>query len=192
GLNPFSRRRAMPLAIVLLIVASTGCGLLRPRLPDSVQTIRNIVYTNPDGHPQSLDLYIPVKHDRPLPAIVWIHGGSWSSGSRDFCPLAYIATQNVAVASIDYRLSNVAPFPAQLHDCKAAIRWLRGNAGKYQLDPDHIGVFGVSAGGHLAALLGTTADVKELEGDGGNPGLSSRVQAVCSFYPPTDLDRVMT
>jgi acetyl esterase/lipase len=139
-----------------------------------------------------LDLYEPVSRDRPLPVIVWIHGGSWAGGSKDFCPLAYIATQSVAVVSINYRLSDVAPFPAQIHDCKAAIRWLRANSGKYQLDPDHIGVFGASAGGHLAALLGTTEGVKELEGDGGNPTFSSRVQAVCAFYPPTDLDRVMT
>ncbi|HEY3415690.1 MAG TPA: alpha/beta hydrolase, partial [Armatimonadota bacterium] len=88
---------------------------------------------------------------------------------------------------IDYRFSKDAPFPAQIHDCKAAVRWLRANAGRYGLDWQHIGVWGTSAGGHLAALLGTTGGVKDLEGNEGNLDQSSQVQAVCDFYGPTDL-----
>ena len=104
-----------------------------------------------------------------------------------------MAAHNVAVVSINYRLSSVAPFPAALYDCKGAVRWLRANAEKYNLDADHIGLGGVSAGGHLAALMGTTANIPELEGDvGGNLNYSSRVQAVCAFYPPTDLDVLVT
>jgi len=104
-----------------------------------------------------------------------------------------MATQQVAIVSINYRLSGTAPFPAPLYDCKAAIRWLRANAEKYHLDAGHIGLFGASAGGHLEALLGTIAGVASLEGDvGGNLDYSSRVQAVCAFYPPTDLDKLVT
>ncbi len=96
-----------------------------------------------------------------------------------------------ATASINYRLSNEAIFPAQIEDCKAAVRFLRANAKKYNLDPDHIGVWGASAGGHLVALLGTTGDVKELEGSGPNQGVSSRVQAVCDLFGPTDLTKIV-
>ena len=91
------------------------------------------------------------------------------------------------MASINYRLSQHAVFPAQIEDCKAAIRWLRANAAKYHLDPDHIGVWGASAGGHLVAMLGTTGGVKELEGKGGNLDQSSRVQCVVDWFGPTDL-----
>jgi acetyl esterase/lipase len=101
-------------------------------------------------------------------------------------PATPLITQGYAVAGVGYRLSDAAQFPAQIHDCKAAIRWLRANAKKYGIDPDRIGVWGPSAGGHLSALLGTSGDVRELEGDLGNAGVSSRVQAVCDFYGPTD------
>jgi acetyl esterase/lipase len=128
-----------------------------------------------------------------LPVVVWIHGGSWNSGSKDFCPIGFMAAQNLAIVSMDYRLDTVAPFPAQLHDCKAVIRWLRANAKNFNLDENHIGIFGVSAGGHLALLLATTADHPQLEGEvGGNLNFSSRVQCVCAFYPPTDLNRLVT
>jgi len=103
-----------------------------------------------------------------------------------------MAAQNLAIVSMDYRLDTVAPFPAQLYDCKGVIRWLRANADKYNLDANHIGVFGASAGGHLALLLATTADNPKMEGDvGGNLNFSSRVQCVCAFYPPTDLNRLV-
>jgi acetyl esterase/lipase len=139
-----------------------------------------------------LDIYSPKKDEGRLPALVWIHGGSWLEGNRDFCPIAFMATQHLTIVSIDYRLSGQAKFPAQLFDCKGAIRWLRANADRYHIDPAHIGVFGASAGGHLAALLGTTADLRELEGDvGGNENFSSRVQAVCAFYPPIDLPKLV-
>src|SRR5207247_3085072 len=91
-----------------------------------------------------------------------------------------------AVASISYRLSQEAKFPAQIYDCKAAVRWLRANAKQYSLDPDRIAAWGGSAGGHLVALLGTSGGVKELEGNLGNPGYSSRVMAVVDFFGPTD------
>src|SRR4029077_13513800 len=92
-----------------------------------------------------------------------------------------------AVASINYRLSQHAPFPAQIEDCKAAVRFLRANASRYGLDPDHFGAWGVSAAGPLVAWLGTSGDVKDLEGDGPKPGVSSRVQAVCDIFGPANL-----
>jgi acetyl esterase/lipase len=126
-----------------------------------------------------------VPESRPL--IVWVHGGGWRNGSKDRCPATRFAAQGYVVASIDYRLSGVAKFPAQIHDCKAAIRFLRKHAARYAIDPERVGVWGSSAGGHLAALLGTSGDVKKLEGDVGVTGGSSAVQCVVDFYGPTDL-----
>lgn len=161
-------------------------------LPKSVATQKNLEYSRVTGKPLLLDLYTPREVSGKLPVLVWIHGGSWRYGSKDPCPLAFIAASNLAIVSLNYRLSGEAPFPAQLEDCKAAIRWLRAHANTYHLDPERIGVFGASAGGHLAALLGTTANVPELEGKfRENLAFSSRVQAVLAFYPPTDLDALV-
>ena len=188
----FNRARPLAGAGVFLcaIFLFTGCIT---RIPPGVRAVKDIDYAHPDGHPLKLDLYLPEKPAGKLPVIVWIHGGSWKSGSKDFCPIVFMARKNLAIVSIDYRLSTVAAYPAQLHDCKGAIRWLRARADEYQLDPDRIGLFGASAGGHLAALLATTGGVQQLEGDvGGHLEYSSDVQAVCAFYPPTDLDKLVT
>jgi acetyl esterase/lipase len=117
---------------------------------------------------------------------VWIHGGAWLGGSKNGTPAMGQLRRGYAVASINYRLSQEAIFPAQIHDCKAAIRWLRAHAKEYNLDAKRIGVWGSSAGGHLVALVGTSGDVKELEGDEGNLDQPSRVQAVCDWFGPTD------
>lgn len=160
--------------------------------PPGVQVLRDLEYV-PGGHERNrLDLYLPEKAPRPLPVIVWVHGGGWTNGDKTNGPAFRFATNGYAVASINYRFSQHAIFPAQIHDCKAAIRWLRANARKYGLDSDHIGAWGGSAGGHLVALLGTTAGVKELEGPGGNEDQSSRVQAVVDWYGPTDFLTVGT
>ena len=111
-------------------------------------------------------------------------------GSKENCQAVPLIAKGYAVASINYRLSQHAIFPAQIEDCKAAIRWLRANAKKYNLDPDHIGVWGASAGGHLVALLGTTGNVKELEGHGGNLDQPSRVQCVVDWFGPTDFAKM--
>src|SRR6185437_13686151 len=158
-----------------------------PKLPAGVKMIPNIEYAAPNGYSLLLDLYLPEQVEGRLPVVVWIHGGGWEAGSRNDQIAVPLAAHGYAVASIDYRLSQVAKFPAQIDDCKAAIRWLRAHARAYSLDPNHIGVWGASAGGHLVALLGTSGDVKELEGDEGNLDQSSRVQAVCDFCGPTDL-----
>jgi acetyl esterase/lipase len=158
----------------------------KPGLPPGVRVERNLEYVAGGHERNKLDLYLAVNDERPRPVIVWIHGGAWLAGNKDGCPATGFVPQGYAVASINYRLSQHAVFPAQIEDCKAAIRWLRAHAKEYHLDPDHIGVWGASAGGHLVALLGTSGDVKELEGKGGNLDQSSRVQCVVDFFGPTD------
>ncbi|MBI3877097.1 MAG: alpha/beta hydrolase [Verrucomicrobia bacterium] len=154
------------------------------QLPAGVTAHRDLAYV-PDGHErQKLDLYLPEKGEK-LPVIVWIHGGGWEAGGKERPPVIAFTAKGYATASINYRLSQHAVFPAQIEDCKAAIRWLRANASKYRLDPDRIGVWGLSAGGHLVALLGTSGGVKELD-KGANLNFSSRVQAVCDWAGPSD------
>jgi acetyl esterase/lipase len=159
----------------------------KAKLPPGTTVHRDLEYVKGGHERQRLDLYVPAKADAPVPVIVWIHGGAWMAGSKEGGgPALRFVGKGYAVASINYRLSQHAIFPAQLEDCKAAIRWLRANAKRYNLNPERIGAWGASAGGHLAALLGTTGGVKELEGKGGNAEQSSRVQAVVDFFGPTD------
>jgi len=158
-----------------------------------VEAHRNLEYV-PAGHERhKLDLFLPKGVNGPLPLLVWVHGGGWKNGSKDGCPPLRkgYAQRGYAVASINYRLSGHAVFPAQIQDCKAAIRWLRAHAVEYGIDPKRIGVWGSSAGGHLVALLGTSGDVKEFD-VGGNLDQSSRVQAVCDYYGPTDFEVFVT
>ena len=155
-----------------------------PVVPEGVTVHRDIAYVTGGHARQKLDLYVP-KNGRNLPLIINIHGGAFKMGSKeDGVPLDYLG-QGYAVASLDYRLSGDAIWPAQIEDCKAAVRWLRANAGKYGLDPGRFAAWGASAGGHLAAMLGTAGGVKEFE-VGENPGVSSRVQAVVDYFGPTD------
>jgi len=178
------------LSLLAAVVMGTGC---RAYSPKHVSVQRDLEYARPDGIPLMLDIYAPKQVTNRLPVLIWIHGGAWKAGSKERCPLAFLARKGFAVVSIEYRLLDQASFPAQLHDCKAVVRWLKAHADKLNLDADRIGVFGASAGGHLAALLGTTPDLKNLEGDvGGNLEQSSRVQAICAFYPPTDLNQLVT
>ncbi|MFO1486848.1 MAG: alpha/beta hydrolase [Verrucomicrobiota bacterium] len=179
-------------SLVLLGVLALGVAGCLMRHPAGVQVERNLIYAEVDDHKLRLDLYRPKHIQRKLPVIIWLYGGGWRMGSKTICPLASYAAEQVAIVSIDYRLDDVAVFPAQIHDCKGAVRWLRANADRFNLDADHLGVFGISAGGHLAALLGTTEGNSEMEGTvGGNLGFSSKVQGVCAFYPPTDLNRLV-
>ena len=128
-----------------------------------------------NNKPLLLDLYLSTKAKIRQPVIVWIHGGGWSKGSKNGCPAIPLSAEGYNVVSINYRLTDEASFPAQIDDCKGAIRWVRANANKYGFDPDRIGVWGSSAGGHLVALLGTSGGVKEVEGDvGDNETFSSR------------------
>lgn len=178
---------AATLALVNLALVNVAAGQPRRRpLPPGAKALRDLPYVE-NGHERNrLDLYLPENAQGRLPLVVWIHGGAWMAGNKDNCPAVWLTGKGYAVASINYRLSQHAVFPAQIEDCKAAIRWLRANAGKYHLDPDRIGVWGASAGGHLVALLGTTGGVKEFD-KGGNRDQSSRVQCVVDWFGPTDL-----
>jgi len=143
------------------------------------ENTEGITYRQVGEHELKIDIYLP-EGEGPHPTIVWIHGGGWIIGDRSWCEIAEEANRRgLAVASIDYRLSGEARFPAQIEDCKAAIRWLRANSDKYNLDPDLFGVWGVSAGGHLAALVAT---------DNNDP--DSEVQAACVYCGLTNFDTI--
>jgi acetyl esterase/lipase len=140
-----------------------------------------------------LDLWLPAQAVEPTPLIVYIHGGAWSQGTQyrpPFRPRFY--DQGIAIAAITYRFCTEMPFPAMLFDCKTAVRWLRAHAEEYNFDPDRFGAWGISAGGHLAALLGVTNNLPEWEGDGPCQEFSSVVCAVCDWCGPTDLVRTLT
>ncbi len=176
------------LVLTLLI---TSCQ----KKPIEVKVLQNIVYGNYNFQNQQksllLDLYLPQKKpEQPLPLLIYIHGGGWLEGTKTYCPGKIVVPRNYAMACISYRFSNEALFPAQIQDVKTAVRWLRKNADKYDLDPNNFGVWGPSAGGHLSALLGTSAGVKELSDTNNNQEISSAVQAVCAWYPPTDFTKV--
>jgi acetyl esterase/lipase len=139
---------------------------------------------------QMLDLYLPPRGPKSAkrpPLVVWLHSGNWSWGHKGLGPFIPLVRNGFAVASVNYRLTMQASFPAQIFDCKAAIRWLRAHASNYKINTDRIGVWGASSGGHLAALLGTSNDVAALEGNEGSLNYSSSVQAVCDYYGPSDL-----
>jgi acetyl esterase/lipase len=140
---------------------------------------------------QKLDLYIPSTGSGPFPVVVMVHGGGFMMGDKaDGAGLAgvdQLLAAGYAIASINYRLSGEAKYPAQINDAKAAVRFLRANVAKYNLNPDKFGAWGASAGGNLVSLLGTTCDVTELEGaDLGNVDQSSCVQAVVDWFGPID------
>ena len=175
----------LPLCFVLAVLVSSVATA-----QNTFTKIPDISYANDTLLRHKLDLYIPDGATAPLPVIVWIHGGGWAIGDKSLAADAYqlrYPRNGYALVSINYRLTNQAIFPAQIHDSKAAIRWIRANAAQYNLDPTRIGVWGSSAGGHLVALLGTSNDVVDLEGSvGTNLQYSSRVQAVVDWFGPTD------
>jgi acetyl esterase/lipase len=177
------------LALLPLLLAANASAQGRgPRLPDGFKAERNIPYVESGHANQVLDIYLPEQPpEKPLPLVIWIHGGAWLGGSHANPSALFLLEEGYAVASIEYRFSQHAVWPAQAHDCKAAIRFLRANAAKYGIDPDRFAVGGESAGGHLAALVGTSGDVADLEGDLGTTGVSSRVHAVVDEFGPTDL-----
>lgn len=194
------RLNQLKLAIVLLCcLASLTWGADESNakqhapLPKGVRAEWDIQYL-PDGDPsQSLDIYLPdTPAEKPLPLVVWIHGGGWSGGSKSERAAVPLVLHGYAAASVEYRFSQKAVFPAQIQDCQAAIRWLRANSKKYNIDPDHIGVWGASAGGHLVALLGTAGGKKAFPMVGGNEDQSDRVQAVCDWFGPADFNTVMS
>ena len=149
-------------------------------------------YAGNENAKQRVDLYLPKKRntDKPLPVVALIHGGGWVNGDRlgyAAAAIQFSRTGDYAAVTVGYRLTKEAHWPAQVYDCKAAIRWIRAHAKEFNLDPDKIAVMGSSAGGHLSSLLGTSGDVKVLEGDlGPNTTFSSRVQCVVNLCGPED------
>jgi acetyl esterase/lipase len=160
-------------------------------VPDNVIFERDIEYSNPDGQHLQLNLARPKTASSELPSVLCIHGGGFRAGSRDAYNLLCLklAQRGFVAATVTYRLAPKYQFPAQVHDVKAAMRWLRANAAKYQIDPARVGVTGSSAGGHLAQFLGVTAGVKEFEGDGGNANQSSSVTCVVNQFGPSDFTK---
>lgn len=174
-----------------LLVGSV-IGRAEPGVREEKHVLRGLVYAEIDGFALKLDLHLPVRSERPLPVVLWLHAGGWREGGRGFCPIANLAKEGFAVASVSYRLSGQAKFPAQIEDAKAAVRWLRAHALDYNLDPARIGACGESAGGHLAAMLGVTGDDPAFEGTvGGDPEFSSAVQAVVALCPPSDFTSML-
>ncbi len=155
---------------------------------DSLDVKPDVTYARYGDRTLEMDIYRPKKTWGELPAVVCIHGGGWAKGNRGSHEKVAqaVAARGYVAATISYRLSGEAPFPAQIHDCKAAVRFLRANAKQYGIDTANIGAIGLSAGGHLTALLATSAGVKELEGDGGNAGFSSAIQAAVPMGAQTD------
>jgi acetyl esterase/lipase len=147
---------------------------------------KDIVYSVADGHDLKLDIAMPKYLKAPAPAIVDIPGGSWRVVNKSSEDALFYAKYGFIGVSITHRTSDIAVFPAAVHDCKTVIRWLRAHAKEYNIDPDKIGVTGFSSGGHLAALLGTSGGDPFLEGKGGYPAYSSSVQAVVDHFGPTD------
>jgi acetyl esterase/lipase len=193
--------------ILLLALVTTlcGCGSVRekvfqmmlepspPSVPEGVVVIRDLQFVDTPQGPLFLDVYLPEAHaGEPLPVIIFYFGGGWEMGNRHqlgMYDLEEFPLHGYAVIAADYRLSSTAIFPAQIQDAKAAVRWVRDNSDQYPFDADRIGVIGPSAGGHLAALVGTTGDEHEFESDtasGDQSRTSSAVQAVVDFFGPTD------
>lgn len=163
-----------------------------PGIREGIRAYRNVPYVGHGHERQKLDLYLPVASTAPLPVILWVHGGAWNKGSKDSAN-AYrerFVERGYAVASIGYRLSPDAPFPAQLEDCKSAVRWLRAHAQELNLDADHIAVWGASAGGHLAALLAATGHRRDFD-RGEHLEHSSAVQAAVVYFGPVDLASII-
>lgn len=161
------------LTLFLCAALLAGCAPLTPP-PHGERIYRDQVYASPQGRKLRIDIYTPARPE-PLPLVIWIHGGGWKYGNKGYrLFLRNLTHDGFAVASVEYRLSTMAKYPAQIEDCRAALLWLKNHAAAYHLDPHRIFLAGDSAGGHLSALLGIE------EG-------ASRIRAVCAIYPATDL-----
>lgn len=182
--------RIAPMLFACLLVSASLAEPAAATQP----THRDVEYAKVARRSLRLDIYLPEQDAAAkTPVIVWVHGGAWRAGSKDEVPVLHWLSKGFAVASVDYRLSPEARFPAQVHDIKAAIRFLRAHAEKYHLDPHRFAIAGSSAGGHLAALVGVSNDVQELEGEiGGFTLASSDVQAIVSFYGASNLQTILS
>lgn len=184
----------MRIVTALLLCLLPGFGITPMALAAETADHRNLEFAQVGEKKLLLDLFLPARESTapPAPLIIWVHGGAWRSGSKSENPLLPLRQRGFAVSSIEYRLSGEAPFPAAAFDIKAAIRYLRGNAGKYGLDTGRFAIGGSSAGAHLAALVGVTNGLKELEGEVGEfRSHSSDVHAILDWYGPTNFMTIL-
>jgi acetyl esterase/lipase len=171
------------------VVLAVAGAMAAAQTPPGVKVVRDQVYASPGGRDLLLDLYLPESGTRPMPVVVWIYGGAWRAGSKDDGQTRgalWLLQHGYAVAAFNYRLSQEAKFPAQIQDAKAAVRWLRRHGPEFGLDGERMAAWGASAGAHLAALLGVSAGVEELEGQLEEGEAPARVRAVVDFFGPTD------
>lgn len=162
------------LSMGLLLAVSLGAA---PKVPEGVEVVRDLEYAQVKGVSLKLDLYRPVtKPSAPMPLVIWVHGGGWKTGTKANCPAAWLAAKGYAVASLDFRLLPEHPWPAQIEDPIAALRWLRKESGRYGFDAERTAAMGGSSGGHVVALWGTLTLPPE-----------DKVKAVVDWYGPTDL-----
>jgi acetyl esterase/lipase len=178
--------KALPAALLsgLAIGFWPGTGSSAPPVQSDIE------YLTVGGAPLRFDLYLPDAPSAPL--LVWVHGGGWEAGSKAAMPLAAFVERGYAVASLDFSPASKAPFPGQVHEIKAAVRFLRAQAERYGYDARRIAVLGASSGAHLAAVVGTTNGHAELEGTlGGHRDESSAVQAIVSYFPATNLTTIL-
>jgi acetyl esterase/lipase len=174
----------------VLVSLATGASAQQPDAMPYTMTA-DVTYAVVDGRELGLDVYMPSGVENP-PLLVWIHGGRWLHRAKEDTNTLALTEEGFAIASVDFRLSVDAPFPAQIHDIKAAIRFLRANAETYGYDAGRIAVHGRSSGGHLAALVGVTNGVEKLEGElGSYPDVSSDVQAAVSYFGASNLTTIM-
>ncbi|WZO95796.1 alpha/beta hydrolase [Isosphaeraceae bacterium EP7] len=174
----------------LAAFALMGFVGVRACAADDPSIVRNkdVVYASPSGTPLKLDVARPLG-EGPFPAVLAIHGGGWRGGSKgDVAPLMdQLVHRGYVAVSPQYRFCPEFPFPAQVHDVKAAVRWVKAHAAEYRIDPERVGVVGFSAGGHLALMLGLTDAKDGLEGDAEAGSPSTRVRAIVNYFGPTDL-----
>ncbi len=184
--NDWSQRfsLAVPALAVILLLLPQVSGA------QDIQEHRDVVYGTVDGMELGLDVYMPANVDSP-PLVVFVHGGAWRAGNKDRAPMVF-PENGFAMASLDFRQSGDAQFPAMVHDIKGAIRFLRSHADDYGYNPEKIAITGQSSGGHLAALVGVTNGHAELEGDiGGHNTVSSDIQAIISYFGASDLTTIL-
>jgi acetyl esterase/lipase len=174
-----------------LLAGSSAQAQKALAVPDDVVFETGIEYANPDQQHLQLNLARPKMGEGPFPAILCIHGGGFRAGKRESydAQCLRLAQRGYVALTVSYRLAPKYPFPAAIHDVKAAVRWTRANAARYRIDPDRIGVTGGSAGGHLAQFLGVTGDVRAFDGEGSNLHQSSRVRCVVNVYGPSDFTK---
>ncbi len=167
-----------------------------PPIPPSVEAKLNLAYAATENPRQRLDLFLPKNREsgKKLPVLVFVHGGAWQAGGKEDGRgqvMRFVAEGKCAGVSIGYRLSQEAKWPAQIHDCKAAIRWIKSHADEHRLDGERIVVWGASAGGHLVAVLGASAGVDEMDGKiGPHTDKDTKVAGVIDFFGPTDVSKM--